>query len=114
MKTILIWCLVVVPNLLMSQEIVEIPIDSQPEGVEWDREESSYFNNVWQTQTVANVSSPSMEVFRPSPEKNTGAAVVICPGGGMYLLSIESEGKSTCQANPAPFTWWAQARGIRT
>lgn len=92
------------PFLLMGQEIVKLPVESQPEGVKWERKESSCFNSIWETQTVANVSSPIMEVFRSAPEKNTGAAVVICPGGGMYLLSIESEGNQVAR--------WLADRGV--
>ena len=32
--------------------------------------------------TVTNVHNPSLTVFLPPKEKATGAAVVICPGGG--------------------------------
>ena len=31
-------------------------------------------------------------VFRPAPEKNTGAAMVICPGGGYWNLAWDLEG----------------------
>jgi acetyl esterase/lipase len=35
---------------------------------------------------------PTITVFRPDPEKATGAAVVICPGGGYGFLATEHEG----------------------
>ena len=41
---------------------------------------------------VSNVSSPVMTVFRPEPGKNTGAAVVILPGGGYSILADDHEG----------------------
>ncbi len=41
---------------------------------------------------VGNVSVPSMTVFRPDPAKNTGAAVVILPGGGYSILASDHEG----------------------
>ena len=34
---------------------------------------------------VRNVSEAEMYVYLPEKEKNTGAAVVICPGGG-YMI----------------------------
>jgi acetyl esterase/lipase len=43
---------------------------------------------------VANVTKPSITVFRPAPEKNTGAAVVVAPGGGYNFLSWDHEGES--------------------
>ena len=41
---------------------------------------------------VSNVSQPTMTVFRPDPARNTGAAVVILPGGGYNILAIDHEG----------------------
>jgi acetyl esterase/lipase len=42
--------------------------------------------------SVANVHNPSLTVYLPSKEKATGAAIVICPGGGHSNLAIEHEG----------------------
>jgi acetyl esterase/lipase len=36
---------------------------------------------------------PSLTVFLPPAEKATGAAVVICPGGGYGFLAVDHEGK---------------------
>jgi acetyl esterase/lipase len=36
---------------------------------------------------------PSITVYRPDPEKATGASVVICPGGGYAFLADDHEGK---------------------
>jgi acetyl esterase/lipase len=36
---------------------------------------------------------PTLTIFRPAPEKATGAAVVICPGGGYGFLAVDHEGK---------------------
>ncbi len=41
---------------------------------------------------LSNVSRPTLTVYRPSPEKDTGAAVVICPGGGYNILASDHEG----------------------
>jgi acetyl esterase/lipase len=41
---------------------------------------------------IVNVSDPQLYVFLPSPEKSTGAAVLICPGGGYAGLAIAHEG----------------------
>ena len=41
---------------------------------------------------VSNVSHPTMTVFRPEAGKNTGAAVLICPGGGYSILASDHEG----------------------
>ena len=41
---------------------------------------------------VSNVFHPMMTLFRPEPSKNTGAAVLICPGGGYNILASDHEG----------------------
>ena len=40
---------------------------------------------------VDNVSRPTMTVYSPKGN-NTGAAVVVFPGGGYYVLAIDIEG----------------------
>ncbi|TWW00112.1 alpha/beta hydrolase [Chitinophaga pinensis] len=41
---------------------------------------------------VKNIHNPSVTIYLPPKEKATGAAVVICPGGGFRLLVYTSEG----------------------
>ena len=52
---------------------------------------------------VSNVSQPTMTVYAPSG-KNTGAAVVVFPGGGYEILAIDLEGTEVCD--------WLTSRGI--
>ena len=40
-----------------------------------------------------NLDVPTITVYAPTPEKATGAAVVICPGGGYGGLAMDHEGK---------------------
>ena len=41
---------------------------------------------------VKNINNPSIAVYLPPKEKATGAAVIICPGGGHRLLVYNAEG----------------------
>jgi acetyl esterase/lipase len=41
---------------------------------------------------VSNVSRPTLTVFLPPKEKANGTAVVICPGGGYWILAASHEG----------------------
>ncbi len=43
-------------------------------------------------QKYHNVSQPTITVFPAPADKNTGAAVVICPGGGYSILAWDLEG----------------------
>jgi len=42
---------------------------------------------------VKNIHNPSIQVYLPPKDKATGAAVVICPGGGHRLLVYNAEGR---------------------
>jgi acetyl esterase/lipase len=46
---------------------------------------------------LGNVSTPTMTVYKPAPEQNTGAAVVVCPGGGYSILAWDLEGTEVCE-----------------
>src|SRR4029077_12307925 len=52
---------------------------------------------------VSNVSRPTITVYSPNG-KNTGAAVVVFPGGGYLDLAIDLEGTEVCD--------WLTAKGI--
>jgi acetyl esterase/lipase len=45
---------------------------------------------------ITNVSRPTITIYSPK-EKNTGAAVVVFPGGGYRALAIELEGSEICE-----------------
>src|SRR5437868_11077029 len=52
---------------------------------------------------VSAVSRPTMTVYSPKG-KNTGAAVVVFPGGGYRILAIDLEGTEVCD--------WLTSKGI--
>jgi acetyl esterase/lipase len=45
---------------------------------------------------LENVSEPTITVYSPPKDKNTGTAVVVAPGGGYYILATEHEGTDVC------------------
>ncbi len=52
---------------------------------------------------IEKVSRPTMTVYSPNG-RNTGAAVVVFPGGGNQILAIDLEGTEVCD--------WLTSRGI--
>jgi acetyl esterase/lipase len=46
---------------------------------------------------VFNVADPTLTVFQPDAARANGTAVVICPGGAFFGLSIESEGNEVAR-----------------
>ena len=41
---------------------------------------------------LTNVTKPTITVYKPDPQKDTGTAVLICPGGGYSILAMDLEG----------------------
>ena len=55
------------------------------------------------TTGVRNVTRPTMTIYSPAGH-NTGAAVVVYPGGGYQMLAIDLEGTEVCD--------WLTPRGV--
>ena len=49
------------------------------------------------TRLVTNVTKPTIAVYRPKKDKDTGTAVIICPGGGYWNLYWELEGEEVAE-----------------
>jgi len=45
------------------------------------------------TKLITNVSKPTLTIYQPAKGKNTGTAMLICPGGGYWDLYWELEGE---------------------
>ncbi len=85
----------------LSQEVIPLPFD-KPSEVRWEGDSKAYYSAIWDTRVVTNVSVPTMQAFLP--ENPNGTAVIIAPGGGLYALSIHSEGNDVAQ--------WLNGKGI--
>lgn len=72
-----------------------------PEKVETTGNTSLVAGHPW--VKVENVTRPTMTVYSPKG-LNTGAAVVVFPGGGYQILAIDLEGTEACD--------WLTAHGI--
>lgn len=53
---------------------------------------------------ISNVQVPDIAVFLPTKANATGQAVIICPGGGYYILAYDWEGTDMAK--------WLNAKGI--
>ncbi|MDA0745051.1 MAG: alpha/beta hydrolase [bacterium] len=70
-----------------------VPKDIGIEGQEKTHIHNSRFEGVGQTLLLTNVTRPAIKVYLPSPETNTGTAMIICPGGGYWDLFWDLEGE---------------------
>lgn len=96
------WALVIFTSLgsvaVRAQEPIVLPVwpgatvgDSGQIGPERVRapEEAPTKTARW----ITNVTKPTITVFRPPKSKNSGVAMIICPGGGYWNLAIDLEGE---------------------
>jgi len=50
-----------------------------------------------QVQRLTKVSHPTVTGYNPAATEDTGAAVLICPGGGYHILAMDLEGKEVAE-----------------
>lgn len=53
---------------------------------------------------LGNVSTPTLEIYRPDPAIASGTSIVICPGGGHSILAYDLEGTEVAE--------WLQSIGV--
>jgi acetyl esterase/lipase len=92
LKQILIW-----PNGAPNMEKTKLPPETtqfkKPPEVQSGREYTQ----------ILNVSEPTMTIYPPQGE-NTGATIVVFPGGGFRILAIDLEGTEICD--------WVTSKGM--
>lgn len=92
-RFLVLFMMIMMAEALDAQEVVslytgEIP-GSKPSPVDFIEAAPVGLDGVMR---VSKVSVPTLTVFLPAKAKATGAAVIICPGGGYGILAIEKEG----------------------
>jgi len=87
-----------------QEQVIRLYDGPAPGSENWTQSEQESRTNLWHTRVVFNVANPTLTLFRPERAKANGAAVVICPGGAFFGLSIDSEGFEVAR--------WLQGRGV--
>ncbi len=95
MRSPVLWCALLLGLTLdlAGQEIVELypgPVpNSKDSGIKesWDQRSGLF----------RGVTKPTLEIWLPEKAKATGAAVVICPGGGYAVVVYQGEGVKTAR-----------------
>ena len=87
---------VAIPSMGAEPLVVDLWPGKPPGDVGIKGEETSRIHQsplVGPTKLITNVSKPTITIYRPTWDKNTGTAMVICPGGGYWDLYWELEGE---------------------
>lgn len=90
---------------MSAAEIISLPHEVVNSGIDaWQGGERTQISKRDQLATVSNVSKPTITAYLPGASKANGTAIIIAPGGGFHLLSIENEGIHVAQ--------WCAENGI--
>jgi acetyl esterase/lipase len=90
--------------LARGQEVIRLPVADAPASANSGVEEKEFFSPIFNTQVVTNVSQPTLTRYAPAADTANGTSVIICPGGGFHILSINSEGVDVAK--------WLNAKGM--
>jgi len=101
--------LLAVPSLFAADiategKVVRLYEGSAPGSEDWTHSEKESRTNLWQTRVVFNVANPTLTIFPANLAKANGTALVICPGGAFFGLSIDSEGNDVAR--------WLAEKGV--
>lgn len=81
---------------LTAQKIIPLYSDGIPNSISYKMKEVT-LNWEGKFGGYRNVSNPTLEIYLPANGTSSGAAVVICPGGGYGMLSYRLEGTNIAQ-----------------
>lgn len=93
MKTLkVIFAILIVFSFSISaQEVINLYPGAVPNSKPSDIKETE------RSGMFAGVTKPTLAIYLPEKDKSTGAAVVICPGGGYAVVVYEAEGVRTAK-----------------
>jgi acetyl esterase/lipase len=97
-------CAFVYVHAVAQDKVVRLYDGPAPGSENWKQSEQESRTNLWETRVVFNVANPTLTVFQPASETANGTAVVICPGGAFFALSIDSEGFEVAR--------WLNTKGV--
>jgi acetyl esterase/lipase len=92
----LVGVLMTIPAFAAEPMVVDLWPGKTPGDVGIKGQETSRIHQsplVGPTKLITNVTRPTLTIYRPARDKETGTAMIICPGGGYWDLYWELEGE---------------------
>ena len=90
-------------NAKAQQKVIQLFNGSAPGSENWTYNEQVYKPGT-KDALVYNVSHPTLTVYPADPSKANGTAIIVCPGGGFYILAIAHEGTDVAH--------WLNEKGV--
>ena len=85
-----------------QQKVIQLYPGAAPGSENWTYTNQEYIING--TPVDYNIANPSLVVYLPDPAIATGTGVIICPGGGFYVLGMQYEGSDVAK--------WLNQKGV--
>lgn len=94
LKDVLIIGLLIAAGTVNAQKTIDLYEGIAPGSIPNTQTEiTNYFKSGTDSvRFITKIVNPTLTIYLPSKEKNTGIAVIICPGGGYTGVAIDHEG----------------------
>ncbi|MEP6750311.1 MAG: alpha/beta hydrolase [Bacteroidota bacterium] len=102
-KTIVIAFFLFVTIHTNAQKVIQLYNGAAPGSENWTYNEQEYKAGT-KDALIYNVSHPTLTVYPADPLIATGTAVIVCPGGGFYILAATHEGTDVAH--------WLNKKGV--
>jgi acetyl esterase/lipase len=86
-----------------QKKVIQLYNGAAPGSENWTYNEQVYKPGT-NEELIYNVSHPTLTVYPADASKATGTAVIVCPGGGFYILAIKHEGRDVAN--------WLNEKGV--
>src|SRR6478736_6233962 len=97
-------CMLSTPAYAQKDKMQPVSIPAQPNAIELGTgplpgaTASESWHSQYGSLFARNVTVATLTPFLPEPSKASGAAVIVAPGGGFRVLSMENEGWNVARA----------------
>jgi acetyl esterase/lipase len=101
-QTLFVFCFLLSVLFVSAQKVIPLYSGKAPGSEKWNWQEKEI--STFGMPVVYNVVDPTLTAYLPDPAIANGTAVIIAPGGGFHILSINSEGIDVAK--------WLNAKGV--
>ena len=103
-KIIIAGLLLITFGAKAQQKVIQLYNGAAPGSENWIYNEKEYYSGS-EYAIVDNVSKPTLTVYPADPSITaTGTAVIVCPGGGFFILAVTTEGTDVAH--------WLNKKGV--